>query len=343
MARRPRGPALPADGDFADGAWPAPRPGGARDFHYSSSDGLTLYARDYGDPLSPWLPVVCLSGLTRNSRDFADLAAHLSGHRHRPRRVVCFDYRGRGRSQYDRDIGNYNPLTEMTDVLDGMAALGIARAVIIGTSRGGIIAMLMAVARPSVLAGVVLNDVGAVIEPRGLVRIKSYVGRIPPPNDWGDAVAILKRIHGASFPALGAEEWDAFARGTFRDEDGRPAVDYDPALADTLSGIEFDKPAPSLWNEFRALRAVPVLTIRGANSDLLSPETVAAMAADHPRFDSVTVPGQGHPPLLRQPQYLQRISAFITAIEGSGPPAEAVLPKAHIAFDLDAQRDGEGI
>jgi pimeloyl-ACP methyl ester carboxylesterase len=194
-----------------------------------------------------------------------------------------------------------------------------------------------------VLAGVVLNDIGAVIEARGLVRIKSYVGRMPQPNDWSDAIAILKRINGPSFPAFGSEEWNAFARATFRNEDGRPAIDYDPALAETLAGIEFDKPAPSLWNEFRALHSVPVLAIHGANSDLLTGETLAAMAADHPRFDSVTIPGQGHPPLLRQPQYLQRISAFITGLEGSGPPAEAVVPRAHVPFDLDAQRDGEGI
>jgi pimeloyl-ACP methyl ester carboxylesterase len=312
-----------------------------RDFFYSSSDGLTLYARDYGDPIAPWLPVICLPGLTRNSRDFEDLAVYLSTHRHRPRRVVCFDYRGRGRSAYDRDVNNYNPLTEMNDVLDGMAALGIPRAVVVGTSRGGIIAMLMAVARPASLAGVVLNDIGAVIEARGLVRIKSYVGRIPQPNDWADALGILRRLHGPSFPGLSSDDWDAFVRATFRDEAGSPVVDYDPAIAETLAGIEFDKPAPSLWNEFRALHAVPVFAIHGANSDLLTGETLAAMAADHPRFDSLTVPGQGHPPLLRQPQYLQRISAFITGVEGAGPPADAIVPREHVALDLDAIRNGE--
>jgi pimeloyl-ACP methyl ester carboxylesterase len=253
--------------------------------------------------------------------------------------VVCFDYRGRGRSQFDRNVDNYNPLTEMTDVLDGMAALGIPRAVVVGTSRGGIIAMLMAVARPSVLAGAVLNDIGANIEPRGLVRIKSYVGRIPQPNDWADAVGILRRLHGAAFPGLSGEDWDAFARATFRDENGEPVIDYDPAIAETLAGIEFDKPTPSLWNEFRALHAVPVLAIHGANSDLLTGETLAEMAADHPRFDTLTIPGQGHPPLLRQPQYLQRISAFITGVEGAGPPPDAVLPRQHVALDLDADRD----
>ena len=307
-----------------------------RDFTYSSFDGLSLHVRVHGDPLSPWTPVICLPGLTRNARDFEELATFLSRHRHRPRRVACFEYRGRGQSQHDRDVNNYNPLTEMRDVLDGMTALGMPRAVVVGTSRGGIIAMLMAVARPTALSGVVLNDIGPVIEAQGLVRIKGYVGRTPVPNDWQDAVSILKRLHGAAFPAFGDEEWMAFARATFRDVEGRPAADYDPAISETLSGIEFDRPPPSLWNEFRALRPVPVLAIRGANSDLLAPETLAAMAADHPRFDIVEVAGQGHPPMLRQPQLIQRISAFITSIEGSGPPADAIVPKPHRPLDLDA-------
>ena len=143
---------------------------GRRDLHYPSSDGLRLHVAEYGDAISPWLPVVCLPGLSRNARDFHDLAVHLSTHRHRPRRVLAFDLRGRGGSEWDKDVAHYTPLVEMQDVLDGMAALGVDRAVVVGTSRGGIIAMLMAVARPSVLAGVVLNDIGPAIEPRGLAR-----------------------------------------------------------------------------------------------------------------------------------------------------------------------------
>src|SRR5690606_28959393 len=171
----------------------------ARDFIYHASDGLRLYARDYGDPLQPFLPVVCLPGLTRTARDFEALAAFLAGHPQRPRRVVTFDYRGRGRSARDPDIGNYNPVAEMNDVCDGMAALGIARAIIVGTSRGGIIAMLMGIARPASLAGVVLNDIGPQIEPIGLARIKTYIGRTPLPDDWSDAARILKRLHGPRF------------------------------------------------------------------------------------------------------------------------------------------------
>jgi len=307
-----------------------------RDIEYRGSDGLRLHARDYGDRTQPWLPVVCLPGLTRSARDFHDLALFLSTHRHRPRRIVCFDYRGRGASEWDRDIANYNPMTEMNDVLDGMAAAGLSRAVIVGTSRGGIIAMLMGIVRPSVLAGIVLNDIGPVIEPIGLARIKTYVGRTPQPDDWQDAVRILKRLHGGHFTALSEEQWLAFARMTWREEDSHPVSDYDPALGRTFDGVEFDEPVPALWNEFRSLAHIPVMAIRGENSDLLSAGTVAAMAAAHPAFESVTVSGEGHPPLLCNPQLLQRISAFITAIEGSGPPADAVIPKPPSDFSLDS-------
>jgi pimeloyl-ACP methyl ester carboxylesterase len=328
MARRPT--PYRDDDDPPDAA-----DSGPRDVFYTGSDGLLLYAADYGDANAPWLPVVCLPGLSRSARDFDPLALHLSGHRHRPRRVIAFDYRGRGRSAFDEDSTHYNPLTEMSDVLDGMAALGIVRAIIVGTSRGGIIAMLMGVARPNVIAGVVLNDIGPMIEPQGLARIKTYVGRTPAPDDWEDAVGILRRLHSQQFTALSDADWMTFARMTYREEGGRPVSDYDPALAKTFDGITFEEPMPDLWNEFKALGPVPVLAIRGENSDLVSEETLDEMAAAHPHFDSVTIPGQGHPPLLIHTPVLQRISAFITNTEGSGPPVDAVIPREAPAFDLD--------
>jgi pimeloyl-ACP methyl ester carboxylesterase len=328
MSKRPRSP------DAGDEAASAPELG-LRHVTYSSADGLALHAADYGDPISPWLPVICLPGLSRNARDFHDLAVHLSTHRHRPRRVVAFDYRGRGLSQSDRNLANYNTLTEMTDVLDGMAALGIPRAIVVGTSRGGIIAMLMGIARPTALAAVVLNDIGPVIEPLGLARIKSYIGRMPAPDDWHDAIALLKRLHGVQFTSLSPDDWLAFARMTWREEDGRPVGDYDRQLARTFDGIDFDRPLPVLWNEFGALKALPMMVIRGANSDLLSEATVAAMAAAHPGLETVTVEGEGHAPLLRH-AVVQKISAFITSFEGSDPPMGSVTQEPKVAYDLDA-------
>ncbi len=308
-----------------------------RDRTYRSADGLSLHVAEYGDPNSPWLPVVCLPGLSRSARDFHPLAVHLSTHRHRPRRVLAFDYRGRGLSERDENIANYNPLTEMTDVLDGMSALGVNRAIVIGTSRGGIIAMLMGVARPNVLAGVVLNDIGPVIEPVGLARIKTYVGRTPSPDDWDDAVHIIQRLHGGQFTALSDADWKAFARMTYRDEDGRPVGDYDPALAKTFDGVEFDRPVPELWKEFMTFARIPVLAIRGGNSDLLSAETLAEMGQRHGALDAVTIEGEGHPPLLLDTPILQRISVFITQTEGAGPPIDSVIPVEPKEFDLDAR------
>jgi pimeloyl-ACP methyl ester carboxylesterase len=306
-----------SDAPESEGPAPEPDPHAPRELVYRASDGLKLFARDYGDPVSPNMPVVCLAGLTRTSRDFHDLAIRLATDPDRPRRVVAFDYRGRGRSSDDRNTDNYNPLTEMNDVVDGMSALGVTRAAIVATSRGGIIALLMGVARPAMLGALVLNDIGPVLEARGLARIKTYVGRMPAPESWDDAVALMRRLHGVQFTALTDADWQAWARLSWRDDNGHPAGDYDPALAATLDGIEFDKPIPNLWNEFRALRPrLPLLTIRGENSDLLSEATVAAMAEAHPGMETMVVPGQGHAPLLRGPIILDRIAAFVAGVDG---------------------------
>jgi pimeloyl-ACP methyl ester carboxylesterase len=307
-----------------------------RDVYYASSDGLTLYARDYGDRISPWLPVVCLPGLTRTSRDFHTLAVHLSSHRHRPRRVVAFDYRGRGRSDWDPDTEGYNPVTEMNDVFDGMSALGIPRAVVVGTSRGGIIGILMGVARPATVAGLVLVDVGPALEARGLARIKTYVGRTPTPDDWTDAAAIQRRLHGGQFTAWDDADWQAFATVTYAEKDGRPTADYDAkGLATTFAAVEFDQPIPALWDEFRALKSVDIQLVYGENSDLLSARTVEEMQNIHPSIQVVQVVGEGHPPRLAGGVLLGKISAFITGIEGTAPPDDAVIPREAPAYNLD--------
>lgn len=322
-------PIEPESGEIASDAPTGPptdQMGRRRDLYYTSGDGLRLHVAEYGDAISPWLPVVCIPSLSRSARDFHQLALYLSSHPDRPRRVLAFDLRGRGMSEWDKEIAHYTPLVEMQDVLDGMAALGVDRAIVVGASRGGIIAMLMAVARPAVLAGVVLNDIGPAIEARGLARLKTYIGRTPSPDDWDDAVRILRRLHGAQFTALDDNEWSAFARMTWQDEEGRPTADYDPALARTFDGVEFDQPMPTLWREFAALHAAPVLAIRGENSDILSAETLARMEREHPRFDHIVIAGEGHAPLLIGNAVIQRISAFIMAAEGHALPADAIVP-----------------
>jgi pimeloyl-ACP methyl ester carboxylesterase len=284
----------------------------------SAQDGLKLHVRTYGSRIAPGPPVVCLPGLTRNSADFHALATALAGDVERPRHVVAMDYRGRGRSEYDRDADNYSLAVELSDVVAVLTALGIAPAVFIGTSRGGILAMLLAAARPTSIAGVVLNDIGPVIDTRGLMRIKSYVGKLPQSKSFKDAAEMLRRLFGAQFPKLSSDDWLAFARRSFIEQDGRLVADYDVKLANTLASLDPARPLPPLWAQFDALARVPVMIIRGANSDVLSAATVAAMRARRGDMEIVEVPDQGHAPLLVEDAIVRRIAAFVAGCETAG-------------------------
>ncbi|MHB2165964.1 alpha/beta fold hydrolase [Alsobacter sp. R-9] len=281
----------------------------------TSQDGLKLHARDYGERSSPRLPVVCLPGLTRNATDFHDLALALSTHRHRPRRVVSIDLRGRGLSQHDTDWRRYEPRIEVADVMDQLAALGVAHAVFVGTSRGGLVTMGLAAARPGLLKGVVLNDIGPVIDAQGLIRIRSYVGKLPPPRNWQEAVDILRRISDARFPALDDDDWMALARGSWTEKDGRLVSSYDTQLFRGLAALDLEAPLPPIWPYFHALKALPVMAIRGENSDLLSAATLDAMEEAHPGLQALTVPGQGHAPLLRDSATINAIASFVAHVE----------------------------
>ncbi len=281
----------------------------------SASDGLRLHARVYGKPTSPRLPVVCLPGLARTAADFEILAGALANDNEYPRYVVALDYRGRGQSDYDRDPANYSFSTELTDVLAVIAALDCMPAVFVGTSRGGLLTMLLGALRPSAIAGVVLNDIGPVIDPQGLMRIKSYVGKLPVPRDYEDGAEILRRLFGAQFPKLGPAEWLASARRAFKQENGGLVPTYDVRLAETLEGFDLETPLPPLWKEFDALAGFPLLLIRGGNSDLLTPETVAAMRARRRAMEVLEVPDQGHAPLLAEPDVIARIARFVRACD----------------------------
>jgi pimeloyl-ACP methyl ester carboxylesterase len=276
----------------------------------SAPDGLRLHARCYGARSAPALPVVCLPGLARTEADFETLAGALAGDARRPRRVIALDYRGRGQSEYDKDPANYNFQVELADVLAVIAALDAARAIFVGTSRGGILAILLAAVRPTAIAGCVLNDIGPVIEPKGLIRIKGYIGKLPQPRSFEEAAEILRRLFSAQFPKLGSEAWLASAHRTFRHHNGALAPTYDAKLAKTLEGVEFDKPFPPLWAQFDALAHAPLMVIRGANSDILSAETVEAMRARRPALEAIEVPDQGHAPLLVEPDIIARIADF---------------------------------
>ncbi len=282
----------------------------------SAPDGLKLHLRIYGSVNDPGTPVICLPGLTRNSADFGPLATALAyGRKGAKRRVLALDYRGRGLSGHDPDWRNYRLDVENRDILAALAAMEIHGAVFVGTSRGGLHTMLISAARPGVLRGAVLNDVGPVLEPRGMARIRSYVGKLPVPNSIAEAVALLKEIMGERFEGLSEEDWETYARMTFADDVGRIAMRYDPNLMKPLEALDLGQPLPELWPQFCGLQGIPLLIIRGANSDLLSPETLQEMLRRHPGAETRTVKGQGHAPLLIDQGTIDTICDFAAKID----------------------------
>jgi pimeloyl-ACP methyl ester carboxylesterase len=294
------------------------------DHFVTAQDGLRLHVREYGERTARGLAAVCLPGLARTTADFDALAAALAGDRDRPRRVLALDYRGRGLSDYDRDPTRYSIPIELGDVITVLAARAVASAVFVGTSRGGLIAMALAVARPTAIAGVVLNDIGPVIDPQGLMRIKGYVGKLPQPGSFTEGAEALRRLFGAQFPKLGEADWLASARRTWQERDGRLVLTYDPHLADGLAALAPDQPLPTMWPQFDALAHVPMMIIRGANSDILSAETLAAMQARRRATTVLEIPDKGHAPLLAEPDTITRIAAFVAECDEAQPAGSAI-------------------
>jgi pimeloyl-ACP methyl ester carboxylesterase len=292
-----------AGGDIADTG---------RSIFVSAPDGLRLHVREYGSSRSTALPVICLPGLTRTVADFDALAPALADAGRR--RVLAIDSRGRGQSDYDRNPENYNLLVELADVVAVLTALSVGPAIFVGSSRGGLLTMHLAVAHPTAIAGVVLHDIGPVIEPKGLIRIRSYVGKMMQPRSFSEGAEILRRMSSSQFPNLTAEQWIAGAQHTWQMRDGAMVPTYDVQLARTLAAIDLEQRLPPLWNEFDALARVPMLAIRGANSDILSPETLAAMATRHPGMETIEVPDEGHVPLLESALAV-RVTQFVTACD----------------------------
>jgi len=283
---------------------------GPRSTFVSAQDGLRLHVREYGARIATAVPVVCLPGLTRTTADFDALAPALA-YGQPKRRVVAIDSRGRGRSEYDINPQNYNLAVELADVVTVLAAIQIGQAVFVGSSRGGLLTMLLAVAHPTGIAGVILHDIGPVIEPQGLARIKSYVGKLPRPGNFAEGAEILRRLFDAQFPKLTADQWLAAAQHTWKLENGKLALTYDVRLASTLAEFDIEHPLTPMWNEFDALACVPILVIRGANSDILSADTVDTMRARHPGLTAIEVADQGHVPLLDSAEVIERISEFV--------------------------------
>jgi pimeloyl-ACP methyl ester carboxylesterase len=293
---------MPNDHDFSD-------------FFYPSPDGLQLHARIYGEANSGHWPIVCLPGLTRNAQDFHELALHLSRRAESPRKIVAFDYRGRGQSAYDPDIGHYTVGVEAGDILAGLAALEIEDAGFIGTSRGGLIIHVLGAMRPTVLRAVVLNDIGPVVEAGGLAHIRSYLERAPKPKTRAEALSAQRGAHGSDFSALTEADWERMVSALYRETDEGLVPDFDPRLVDTLAGLDLTQPLPDLWPQFEALAAIPMLAIRGANSKLLSAETLEQMRKRHPHIETITVKDQGHAPFLETGGLPGTIAAFLDMAE----------------------------
>ena len=276
---------------------------------WTSGDGLRLYARVYETRHGAARTVVCLPGLTRNSRDFESLAQHLA-----PRyRLICPDLRGRGHSAWDPAWQNYQPAAYLADLAALFTSLSVTRLAVVGTSLGGLLAVLLPSMLPGVVSGTILNDIGPEIDPIGAERIRGYVGRLPPVRSWEEAVAQLKTVFGTAWPGVSEPTWHRLARRSFReDERGIPRLDVDPKVGDAMRAAP--STAPDLWPVFRSLGSLPVLAIRGALSDILSTSTFARMQREKPDLAALSVPNRGHVPLLDEPECLAAIDAFLAGL-----------------------------
>ncbi len=280
-----------------------------RERWFHAEDGLRLHYRDYGDPLSPGLPLVCLPGFTRNARDYHALATREAGQR----RVVCPDYRGRGLSAHDPDIANYQAPVLLRDLTHLLAAANLGRVLLCGTSFGGLLIMGLAVMAPATIAGVILNDAAPDLDRSRLSQLSHYVGRAVHPADWDEATAYVKEVY-ADMGALGEQGWREMAQTTFRAQaDGRLALDYDLALAKQLGST-----IPDLWPLFRALKPFPALALRGAESKVVSAETFERMGREKPDLVQATIPGAGHTPRLSEPESMEAIDDFLRRVDSAG-------------------------
>jgi pimeloyl-ACP methyl ester carboxylesterase len=276
-----------------------------RERRYRSQDGRELYYREYGRRTPGRPAVLCLPGLTRNSKDFHEFAL-----RHGSRwRVLCPDYRGRGRSAYDRDWRNYHAKVSADDIRHLLAAANVHEAILIGTSVGGLLAMVLAVIAPTVVAGAVLNDIGPRIERRGVEKLIDYMTDERPIEDWDAAARRLSETF-PNFTAFDDADWRRAAEGTYRARtDGRLVFDWDPSLVRALrAGTRLPV---DLWPLFRALGQVPILAIRGCESNFLCEDVFDRMAEEVPSLVRVHIPGVGHPPSLHEPEAAAALDSFL--------------------------------
>lgn len=278
------------------------------DAYYDSADGLKLFYRDYSSRSNKAsIPVICLPGLTRSSRDFGSLAVQIA----QRRRVITTDLRGRGRSDYDPDRSHYHPQQYVADVWELLASLGIDKVIVIGTSLGGLMAMIMACQRPASIAGVILNDIGPELDPVGLARVVEGAGLLPVVDNWQDAVHETRKNYGSAFPDWSDSQWLEYAKSTYRESnDGRLDMNFDRnigvASREGTSGVRQDP-----WQLFDAFLPIPLLVFRGEHSDIFSSTTLEKMQRRKPDLAAVTVRNRGHAPYLDEPEARDAIDTFL--------------------------------
>ena len=280
----------------------------------TAQDGAMLHVRCYGSRHASAHSVVCLPGLARTAADFHPLATALAADPASPRLVLALEYRGHGQSQYDRNHNNYTIRVALADLSAVLAALEITSAMFVGTSFGGVLAMMLAARPPIAVTGVILNDIGPVLEPAGLMRIKSYVVKLPIARNFKEGAEILRWLFEARFTKLSPDDWIAFAQRTWREDHGTLVPTHDPKLARALRGLSLEC-LPTLWDQFDELARVPLMVIRGANSDMLARPTLNEMLARRAQLEVVVVPDQGHAPLLAEPKVIRRVAAFVASCD----------------------------
>ena len=278
---------------------------------WTSSDGLSLFARDYPGADGPaQLPVIAIHGLTRNSADFETIAPLIA---RSGRRVLALDVRGRGLSDRATDPMTYQPPVYAKDVLALLEGAGIERGVFLGTSMGGLITMAITALKSRVVAAAILNDIGPAVSPEGLARIAAYSGQPVDTPTWAAAADYAKRINAIALPHYTDADWDAFARRIFEEgTEGTPILNYDPDIAVPIKAAGAKALAPNLWPSFRRLaRRRPTLLIRGGTSDLLSADIAARMQKTAPEMRYAEIPGIGHAPMLDEPESKAAIFEFL--------------------------------
>ena len=274
---------------------------------HPAQDGIHIAYRDYPAPYKGAPTALLMHGLTRNSRDFADLAEALST----THRVLVPEQRGRGQSDWDDNAEHYAIPTYVADMFSLLATLQVNKVAAVGTSMGGLMAIVMHAMNPNIFSHVVMNDVGPVVDPKGIERIKGYVGKARSYDSWDDAIAHNQAINGVAFPELNDADWESFTRQLFIEVDGVITLDYDPAISAALNQDEASAVPPDLWPVYDLLVSVPLLLIRGAISDLLSTETVAEMKRRHAAMEYLEVPSVGHAPMLKAPDVIKTIGDFL--------------------------------